>query len=175
MESINTIRAYGVCGPWARLASLVLDIVIGSAVIGAICFGAFLALPEAVLSPAMALAMLGALYLAYHVLFLCAFGGLPAQLLMGQRVIDREERWHLSPPAAILRALGGAGSFLCLGLGYLPMFFTARSQALHDFPCNAVVIRLREAQGSLHPSRPITAAKDDEGGPRRVGDRREPA
>ncbi len=173
MESMNAIRAYGVCSPWSRLLSLVLDLVIGAAVIGGLGVGIFLAIPDTMLSPALALVLLAALYLLYQVVFLCLFGGLPAQLMLGQRVIDRDERAHLTPPAAVLRALGGAASFLLLGLGYLPMFFTARSQALHDFPSNAVVIRLHETGNALSPNRPARAVRSEKTGSRRIRGRHE--
>ncbi len=138
----------GICSPLERLASLFLDIVIGGVILTLASGAAFLALPSSKYGAAPGLLSVVALYLLYHVVFLTGFGGLPGQLLLGQRVIYREERTHLSPPTAILRAAVGAVSVLAFGLGYLTMPFTQRAQALHDIVAGSIVLKVRD-RGAL--------------------------
>lgn len=73
------------------------------------------------------------------------FGGTPAKLLLGLRVVDVRTGSKLELPRVFLREVVGKGvCVLTAGTGFLPVLFRGDRRGAHDLLCKSVVKRVHE-------------------------------
>lgn len=130
---------------WRRCWAWVLDIVF-IAIVGSALWIMLLALGILTLGLGFALmAMLPAVPLAYHILFVAGRRhATPGQALLGL-VVRRD--LDLGPPSLGQAIIFTGGLWITLGIGFWPLLlalFTDRHRALHDIVAGVTVVR-REA------------------------------